>query len=75
MEVDHIGTSERGKMRFGSSDLNHKQTIVAKEEGVKIWFPPAATSDNEFFSPANICYHPRLTTEKEMLEVLRSRQP
>ena len=54
------------EIRFGSSNLNPKRSIPAKE-GVKIYFLHADTSENEFFSPADIGYHPRMTGEKEML--------
>jgi len=67
MEVDDLGVTERGKMGFESSDLNHKRSITAKEEEVKICFLHADTSENEFFSAADIGYHPRLMKEREML--------
>jgi len=67
IEVDDLGTTERGKLGFGSSDLNPKGSITAKEEGVKICFLHADTSDNEFFTAADIGYHPRLRKEKEIL--------
>jgi len=67
MEVDDLGVTERGKLGFGSSDPNPKRSITAKEEGVKICFLHADTSKKEFFSAADIGYHPRLTGEKEML--------
>jgi len=38
IEVDELGTTERGKAGFRSSDLNPKRSITAKEEGVKICF-------------------------------------
>jgi len=67
MEVDDLETSERGKSGFGASDLNPKRSITAKEEGVKTCFLNADTDNNEFFSAADIGYHPRLTKEREML--------
>jgi len=54
-------------MGFGSSDMNPKRSITAKEEGVKICFLQADTNNNEFFSGADIDYHPRLMKEREML--------
>jgi len=67
LEVDDLGTTEPGKADFGSSDLNPKRSITAKEEGVKIYFLHAASNSNEFFSAADINHHPRLTREREML--------
>ena len=67
MEVDSLETTERGELDFGSSYLNTKQSITAKEEGVKIWFLHADTDNNEFFSAADIGNHPRLMKEREML--------
>jgi len=67
MEVDDLEITERGKMGFGSSDMNPKRSIMAKEEEVKICFLHTDTSENEFFSEADIGYHPRLMKEKEML--------
>ena len=67
MEVDNLGRTERGKMGFGSSDMNPKRSITAKEEKVRICFLHAVTSENEFFSAADISYHPRLMREREML--------
>jgi len=67
IEVDKLETSERGKSGFGSSDLNPKRSITAKEEGVKICFVHADTDNNEFFSAADIGYDPRLTKEREIL--------
>jgi len=67
MEVDKLETTERGKLGFGPSDLNPKRSITAKEEGVKMGFLHADTSENEFFSAADIGYHSRLTGEKKML--------
>jgi len=67
MEVDDLGTTERGKAGFGSSDLNPKRSITAKEEGVKICFLHADSTRNEFFSAADINHHPRLTREREKL--------
>jgi len=66
MEVDNPRVTERRKMGFGSSDLNPKRAITAKEEEVKICFHHPDTSKNEFFS-ADIGYHPRLMKEREML--------
>jgi len=67
MEVDNLGITERGKMGFGSSDVNPKRSIAAKEEKTKICFLHADRSKNEFFSAADIGYHPRLMKEKEIL--------
>jgi len=67
MEVDDLGTTERGKIGFRSSDLNPKRSIKAKKEEVKICFLHADTSENEIFSAADIGYHPRLMKEREML--------
>jgi len=67
MEVDDLGTTEQGKLGFGSSDLNPKRSSTAKEEGVKICSLDVDTSDNEFFSPDGMGYHPRLMKEREML--------
>jgi len=67
MEIDDLGITERGKIGFGSSDMNPKRSITAKEEGVKICFLQADTNNNEFFSAADIDYHPRLMKEREML--------
>jgi len=67
MEVDNLGVTERAKMGFASTDLNHKRSITAKEEEVKICFFHADTSENEFFCAADIGYHPWLMKEREML--------
>jgi len=67
MEVDDLGITERGKMGFGSTGTNPKRSITAKEEGVKICFLQANANNNEFFSAADIDYHPRLMKEREML--------
>jgi len=67
MEVDALETTERGKMGFGSRDVNPQRSITAKEEEVKICFVHADASENEFFSTADIGYHPRLMKEREML--------
>jgi len=67
MEVDDLGITERGKTGFGSSDMNPKRSIMAKEEGVRICFLQANTNNNEFFSAADLDYHPRLMKEREML--------
>jgi len=67
MEVHDLGTTERGKMGFGSSDLNPKPFITAKEEGIKIGFVHEETSNNEFFSTADLGHHPWLISEREML--------
>jgi len=65
MEVEDLGiteraTTERAKLDSGSSDLNPKRSITFKEEGIKICFLYADTSDNEFFGAADIGSHPRL---------------
>jgi len=72
MEVDDLGITERRiterrKMGFGSGDLNPKRFIAAKEEEVQICFLHSDTSEKEFFSAADIGYHPRLRHEREML--------
>jgi len=67
IEVEHLGATERGPLGFRSRDLNPKGSIMATEEGVKICFLDADTSENKFFGPADIRYHPRLMKEKEML--------
>jgi len=67
MEVDDLETTERRTMGFGSSNLNPKRSITAKEEEIKICFLHTDTSENEFFSAADIGYHPRLMKEREML--------
>jgi len=54
-------------MGFGSSDMNPKRCITAKEEEVKICFLHTDTNENEFLRAADIGYHPRLMKEKEML--------
>jgi len=54
-------------MGFGSSDMNPKRSITAKEGTVRVCFLHADTSENEFFSAADISYHPRLMREREML--------
>jgi len=67
MEVDDLETTERGKSGFESHDLNPKRSIMAKEEVVNICFLHADTDNNEFFSAADIGYHPQLTKETQML--------
>ena len=67
MEGDNLEITERGKSGFGSSNLSPKRSITAKEEGVKMCFLHTNTDDNEFFSTADIDYHPRLMKEREML--------
>ena len=67
MEVDDLGTTERGKRGFGSSDLNLKRPITANEEGIKICFLHSDTGYNKFFSGADIGHHPGLMKEREML--------
>ena len=67
MEVDNLQTTERGEFGFRSSDLNPKRSITAKEEGVKICFLHADQDNNEFFSVADIGYHPRLTKDRDMI--------
>jgi len=37
MEVDDLGTIDRGKKGLGSGNLNPKQAIMAKEERIKIF--------------------------------------
>jgi len=67
MEVEDLETTEREELGFGSSGLNLKRSITAKEEGVKIGSLQGDTNKREFFSAADIGYHPRLTKEREML--------
>jgi len=67
MDVDNLGITGRGKMDFGSSDMNPKRSIMGQEGKTKIWFLHADMSENEFFSAADIGYHPRLAKEREML--------
>jgi len=67
IEADDLGITERGKMRFGSSDVNPKRFITAKEEKTPICFLHGDRSKTEFFSAADIGYHPRLMKENEML--------
>jgi len=67
MEVDDLGMTERGQMGFGSSDMNPKRSITANEEEVKICFLHTDTIKNEFFSAADLGYHPRLMKERQML--------
>jgi len=67
MEVDDLEATEPGRSGFGSSDLNPKRSITAKEEDVKICFLHTDRDRNEFFSAADIGYHPRLTKERDML--------
>jgi len=67
MEVDDLGMTERGRKGFGSSDLNPKRSITAREAGVRICFLHANTSENKFVSTADVGYYPQLMKEKEML--------
>jgi len=67
MEVADLEVTEQGKMGFGSSDMNPKRSITAREEGVKICLLHADKDNNEFFGAADIGYHPRLMKEREML--------
>jgi len=67
MKVNELGITERGKMGFGSSDMNPNRSITAKQEELKICFLHSDTSENEFFSAVDIGYHHRLMKEKEML--------
>jgi len=67
MEVDELEITERGKMGFRTSDINPPRSITAKEDTVRICFLRADTSENEFFSAADISYQPRLMREREML--------
>jgi len=75
MEVDNLGITERGKMGFGSSDMNPKRSITVKEENIKICFLHADISENEFFTAADIGYHSRLTKKEKHYQVLTSMQP
>jgi len=63
IKVDDLGITERGNMGFGSSDMNPKRSITAKEEEITICFLHPDTSKHEFFSAADIGYHPRLIKE------------
>jgi len=67
MEVDNLRVTERGKMGFGSSDLNPKRSVTAKEEEVKICFLHADRSEKEFFTAADSGYHPQFMKAREML--------
>ena len=67
IEVDDLGTTERGEKSFESTHLNLKQTITAKEGGIKRCFLHAEKEDNEFFSATDISYHAHLIREREML--------
>jgi len=67
MEVDNLGITERGKMGFGSSDMNPKRCITSKEEKIKICFLHADIIENQFFSAADIGYHSRVIKEREIL--------
>jgi len=67
MEVDKLETTERGKLSFGSNDLSPKRSVTTEEQKVKIGFLHEDTGNNEFFSAADIGYHPRLMKEREML--------
>jgi len=67
MEVEDLGITERGIIGFGSSEINSRRSITAKEEEVTICFLHTDTSKNEFVSAADIGYHPRLVKEREML--------
>jgi len=66
MEVDDLGTSERGQIGFGSSDLNPKPSITAKEEGITICSLQAETNNNKFFSAPDISHHTRLMRQRKM---------
>jgi len=67
MEVDDLEVTKGGEMGFGSSDLNPKRSITAKEAEVKIWLLHTDTSDNKFFRAADIRYHPQLMQGRIML--------
>jgi len=67
MEVDDLGITERGNLGFGSSAMNPKRSITAKEKEVKMCFLHADTSKNEFFSTVDIGYHLRLMKKRGML--------
>ena len=67
MEVDDLKITEGGKTGFGSSDLNPKRSITAREEGVRMCLLRADTPDNEFFSAADIGNHQGVRKEREML--------
>jgi len=67
MEVDNLGRTKRAKLGFRSSDLNPKRAITAREEGVQICLLHTDTGENEFFSAAEIGYHPLLMKEKDMV--------
>jgi len=66
MEVDDLGITEGGEMGFSSSDLSPKPSVRTKEEEVKICFIHTNTSENEFFSTADIVYRSRLMKERDM---------
>jgi len=58
MDVDDLGITERGKMGFRSSDLSPKRSTIAKAAVFEISFLHAEKKRNEFFSAADIGYHP-----------------
>ena len=47
MEVDDLEITGRGKKGFGSSDMNPKRSITAKEETIRICFLHADTSEKD----------------------------
>jgi len=67
IEGANLGTTKRGKMGFGSSDLNPRRSITPKQAGIEIGFLHADTRVNKFFSTTDICCHPRLMKEIEIL--------
>jgi len=67
MEGDNLKATERGKLSFGSSDLSPKRSVTTKEQKVKICLFHEDTGNNEFFSAADISYHPRLMKERDIL--------
>jgi len=56
MEADDLEVTKCGEMGFGSSDLNTKQSITAKEAEDKICLLHTDTSDNKFCRAADIRY-------------------
>jgi len=67
LEVDILESTKRRGRGFGSSDLNPKRSIRAKEEEIKMCFLYGDTTGNEFFSATDIGCHPRFMREREIL--------
>jgi len=67
LEVDSLESTERRGRGFGSSDLNPKRSITAKEEERKMFFLYGDTTGNEVFSATDIGCRPCFMREREML--------